>query len=109
MHKHYSLAHAEKVLKFARKFYKGKRDDVTIEVWANCREQGFHLVNYTKKKALSFAQQRNSDETVVVYGDPQDFDITTNAPTDEAWDKRRMHFRESQDEEAGRWIAAYVS
>lgn len=109
MQKHYSLVHAEKVLKFARAYFKGKRSDITVQLWANSREQGFHLVNYVSDKALSFAQQRNSDQTLIVFGAVKDFDTGTGSPSEEIWGKNCIYFDVDKDIEAGKWIAKYFA
>lgn len=106
-HLHYSLVHATKVLKLIRKKLKGAKCDITVECWANCREQGFYLrrnesSDSDTRLALVFAQQRNSDSIVVVYGTPMNFDITTNAPDEEVWEKNRKNI--ATDEEATKYI-----
>lgn len=107
---HYSLAHATKVLNLVRKKMRGTPFDVSVGCWSNCREQGFHLARYTpgiSDFALVFAQQRNSDCIVVVYGAHTDFDIGTNTPNEEVWKKNRKDLR--TDEEAADYIAELLT
>ena len=82
--KHYSLTHADKVLKLVRKQVKC---DGLIGVWANGREQGYHITSVDR--AVVFAQQRNSDQIIVIYGLAVKFDISTHMPNDELWDRGR--------------------
>lgn len=95
--KHYSLVHAEKVLKLLRKKVqaaKGHKDSyVALDNWSNGREQGFHVAYYehgvTGARGAVFAQARSSDAVVVLMGDEKHFDITTNMPSDALWKTRR--------------------
>ena len=109
LRKHYSLEHADKVLKLVVDMIENEAPERwggTIDCWANCREQGYHLTgdtgNFNDNPHLVFAQVRNSDGIVVVYGTSKDFCGQTNAPTDEVWEKRREHF--SSDAKAARFI-----
>lgn len=105
---HYSLVHAQKVLKLVRALWNEdppSREDVfdaTVDTWSNGREQGFHVsVTFTAKKenasnirgrGVCFAQQRCSDLLVVIAGDAAEFDITTNMPSEELWASGRFEF-----------------
>ena len=94
MQKHYSLIHAEKVLKAIRKAMpKTISKEVSVDLWSNGREQGFHLENHKNQTELVFAQQRNSDEVLVVCGTSGEFNIITNHPSEEVWAKGRRCFR----------------
>jgi hypothetical protein len=111
--KHYSLQAADIVL--AMLYHMADEDvnvDVTVSAWSNGREQGYHLAAYdrdnrqAKPKALVFAQQRNSDQVLVVYGNQTDFDVTTNMPTEDIWHNSRKDFTAYQD--AAEFILTYL-
>ena len=107
MEKHYSLIHADIILDALFKSPL-KDKDITVECWANCREQGYHLIDYKNEKALNFAQQRNSDSIVIVAGSSRhDFDTSTNSPSDSAWEKGRVELY--PDEKATDYIVCYFS
>lgn len=109
---HYSLEHANKVLTLLRWEVKGVRSAnselVSIEAWANCREQGYCLKVYRQHYdggiAICFAQQRSSDSTVVIVGPMKDFNNQTNQPSESAWEDARF-FGYDDDEKAARFIA----
>jgi hypothetical protein len=105
MIKHYSLEHAEKVLKLVGKKLKTIKGnpkeitEITVECWSNGREQGFHLVGpslFEKSvQCVNFAQQRKSDQIVVYYGNVLDFDISTHQPeTDMVWKTQYEYFND---------------
>jgi len=98
--KHYSLIHAAKVLKLIQKSRKLKKIPIRLDNWSNGREQGYSLwvdtFSLGARRRVNFAQARNSDETIVIAGKPLDFDITTNMPTDEVWERRR-YFKDDRD------------
>jgi hypothetical protein len=99
INKHYSIIHSEKVLTLVKRMVrkiKTKHDvvnrqlesGITIEHFSNCREQGYSLIIYknaTSTLRINFAQQRNSDQIVVVFGPSEGFNISTNAPNEEIY------------------------
>ncbi len=89
LHRHYSLEHSDKVLKQIAKALAKSKLQIVVDQWANGREQGYHLSvsGPDAQRDCCFAQQRNSDTVVVVFGKPRQFDITTNMPDDEAWSR----------------------
>jgi len=110
MEKHYSLVAAEKVLELVKDYLPTAIDkDCTLKVWANGREQGFYICRTAYESgvvavSVVFAQQRNSDEIVVVAGPPQEFDITTNAPSEKVWESGRKCY--ATHDKAARAIVA---
>lgn len=114
--KHYSLLHAEKVLKLIRPLAKGLKFDLDLSVWSNGREQGFYLTRREGTPdgwpALVWAQYRTSDSIVVIFGDHQEFDITTHMPSEKLWggeSKGHMKFFHSdKDHEAAKFIVDYL-
>lgn len=116
MRKHYSLAHADRVLSLLRKELKGVKsandDHVSIEAWANCREQGYCIKVYSKEWdnniAICFAQYRSSDSTVVVSGPAREFNNQTNQPSERVWEKNNRHFKVDEDKKAAEYIAGEI-
>jgi hypothetical protein len=113
MKKHYSLIHADKILALVKKEVRGIKsvdDKVVIEVWANCREQGYCIKanshDYKTDIAICFAQQRSSDAIVVIAGPLRAFDNQTNQPSEKIWTEDRRHF--SVDIEAAKFIARKI-
>jgi len=107
---HYSLAHAIQVLRLVRRKVRGTPFEITVDCWANGREQGFHLHRYSRKSAapevtLVIAQQRNSDSVLVIHGEPRDFDIQTNHPKQKLWNTSGNLRMFNGDEEAASYIA----
>lgn len=114
--KHYSIIHAEKVLKLIRPLAKGLKFNMTLRNWSNGREQGFFLSRQEgapeEWPALVWGQYRTSDSTVVVFGRVPDFDITTHQPSGALWggeEKGHMKFFPSdKDAEAAKFIMDYL-
>jgi hypothetical protein len=109
---HYSLEHANKVLALLRKEVKGVKSAnselVSIEAWANCREQGYCIKVYAKSYdgvAICFAQQRSSDSTVVIVGPMKDFNNHTNQPSESAYGDARFF---GDDGKAAKYIAGEI-
>lgn len=104
--KHYSMEASDRVLKALKKLDVPSCDEVVISAFSNGREQGYHLYlrleGGVDTNALSFAQYRTSDDVVVYYGNGNDFDITTNHPTD--WDKKKF-FRYNELDKCVAFIA----
>ena len=86
LEKHYSLVEAERVLKSLQKLFDtdlrlAVLEDAkfTIEAYQNGREQGY-TINYFIRpmffKVFFIAQQRNSDDIVVYYGNPSNQSVS---------------------------------
>jgi hypothetical protein len=108
---HYSLKHSNEILRLLRKELGRNGNGVTIEAWANCREQGYCLkvwpmgLDADRATGICFAQERSGDSIVVVSGPIRSFNNQTNQPSDELCRNRRGF---SDDGEAARYIAAQV-
>jgi hypothetical protein len=60
-----------------------------LEVYSNCREQGY-CIKHKNGLSISFSENRNSDDIVVYVGTK--FDMQGNVPTEESYRKAR-YFR----------------
>jgi hypothetical protein len=107
---HYSLKHANEILRLLRKELGRNGNGVTIEAWANCREQGYCLkvwpvgLDADRAIGICFAQERGGDSLVVISGPIRAFN-NQNQPSEELWGDRRGF---SDNGEAVRYIAARV-
>jgi hypothetical protein len=100
-----SLAVATKVLNLVRLPKLVKTSDVRVEVFDNCREQGYAIIfsgfriRKDDKKGVNhdayiyFSRNRNSDD-IVVYHDDERGGIA-NMPSEVGW-KNRILFRHNQ-------------
>jgi hypothetical protein len=99
---------ARKVIACLEKMITPKQaQDSYLDAWSNCREQGFCLNSYFKlpesRKAL-IAENRNSDDILVILGPSIEFNVQTNQPTDELYFATRRCFRYDAFEQAARYI-----
>ncbi len=103
-----SLQYAEAVLtQLAIMHGDDKENSIEIQSWANCREQGYHIINYRNDKAVNVARQRNSDSIIVGWGGGfRDFDMRTNQWSEEVYKERTKCF--SSIEDAARFIHDYL-
>jgi len=102
--KHYSLRHADKILNKLFEILGRCEDgtpDIVVECWANCREQGYILKQWDRP-CVCFAQARNGDETIILWGPSNLFDITTNMPHNDLW--KNTNYLESDDDKAVAFI-----
>jgi len=84
----------------------------TVESWSNGSEQGLCIKKYDfsgagdKGKHIVVAQQRSSEQILIVAGPSRDFDFQTNQPSDDIWykDGARTHFDYNDVEKAARHI-----
>ena len=99
MRYHHSLIHVNKILKALFKhFGRGGSDKIQVSVWSNGREQGYYIRR--EHLALLFAENRNSDSTMIITGHREDFDFQTHQPTEETYQKNKKYFESDQDEKA---------
>ena len=109
---YYSLEHANKILALVRRELRGVRSarEVSIEAWANCREQGYCIKasppDWDRRVAICFAQTRNSDSLVVIAGSARDFNNQTNQPSEKIWEANRKFF--DGDKKAAEYIAKEI-
>jgi hypothetical protein len=100
---------ARKVLAEVRKLAKSSKDDsqVQIEMYVNCREQGYALASCDDRK-VAFSECRNSDQIVVYYGKRKDFTFNTNIPSDEVYENWQKRFNYNEAAKAARFIVKYL-
>lgn len=100
---------ARKVLAEVRKLAKSSKDDsqVQIEMYVNCREQGFALASCDERK-VAFSECRNSDDIVVYYGKRSDFTFNTNIPTDVIYENYQKRFHAHEFSKAARFIMKWL-
>lgn len=86
-------------------------DVVLLEyIYTNCRENGYHLRNDFldgKDRAVSFSQNRNSDDIVVYCGHINDFAFNTNIPNEECY-KNAKYFKYNEHLEAAQYIVIFL-
>lgn len=63
---------------------------VTVGSWANSREQGFYLSESHNKRGVVFAENRNSDDILVIKGPCDEFDGQTNQPSEKIYKDRQF-------------------
>ena len=99
---------ARKVLAEVRRWAKLSKDDsiIGIEVYANCREQGFALASCDDLK-VAFSEYRNTDNIVVYFGKRKDFAYNTNIPSDEVYENAKF-FGYDKFEAAAKFIVKYL-
>ena len=88
--RHPSLIVADRVLKKLRRLLSSKHPGITLDVklYANCREQGYYITNLSLSDlvptvAVSFSENRNSDDIRVWYGPWRSFD-NSGIPSEES-------------------------
>jgi hypothetical protein len=106
---------ARKVLGFVKKGLKTLKpadDPVTLEVYTNCREQGFALHRYTGDRTadrkVAFSEHRRSDMIAVYFGGREDFEFNTNIPSDEVYKNARF-FQYDQHEKAAKFVLDWLA
>jgi hypothetical protein len=107
--KHYSIQHSDKVLNLVKTILKRikHKEEITLQSWANGREQGYQLRFFNLLEGsfeifcVNFAQQRNSDLMLVIPGMHTEFDPQSNHPDDVAWNRRKEF---SNDYDAAKFI-----
>jgi hypothetical protein len=94
---------ADAVLKIVTKMFdKTEGEDIVdVHPYMNCREAGHHIRYVTgHHRAVSFSENRNSDNIVVYYGVAKDFAANTNIACDEVWQRSRYFGCGSYDQAA---------
>jgi hypothetical protein len=121
MDKCVSLKRAEKVYKELEKILLAKKiinpkvkdDGLLLKSWANGREQGYFLliapagILPDEWSGVCFAENRNSDQMVVITGLLYEFDGQTNHPSEGIWVVNREYFK--TEKLAAHYIAGYIS
>ena len=114
INRHPSLARAEDVLNRITKLATRCRKEeieILVKSWSNCREQGYALYAYLRDapsgesdRVALIAMCRNSDSTLVVMGNREDFDIQTNQPNDKVWSNQCHYFPVGWEQEAAKSV-----
>ena len=99
---HRSMKVADAVVAAIVVLHDHDNDDLTLETFQNCRENGYHIIGKAGK--ASFAENRNSDDVVVYYGPNDGFDLN-NFPKD--WSRKKF-FRHGQFTEAASFILQII-
>ncbi len=101
--------------KMVRKWHRAKRNEgyITTQVYANCREQGFHLRAHLtgcgwNARAVSFSECRNSDQITVYRGYQDDFEFNTNIPVESTYYASRYFFPCGDYATAARYIYEWL-
>lgn len=110
LRKHYSLAHADRVLKLLNRIARQIGGAGEVRCWANGREQGYFVIaerpgdgDLKPSACAVFAQTRNGDSVVVVTGAMHDFDLQSGSPSNQIWGENRAFF--DDDEKAAAALA----
>ena len=75
------------------------REAVTVEAYANCREQGLSVWVISNDPfaklggmRIAVSENRNSDDIMLCWGPSQDFQTAGNIPDDDSYENRRSYF-----------------
>lgn len=82
-----------------------------INIYENCRERGYHINYYVEgsaARAVSFSENRNSDDIVVYVGSMIDFAPNTNIPNEEVYHNGRKYFKYQDFIGAANFIFNYL-
>jgi hypothetical protein len=93
-----------------------KEKDVNIDMYSNCREQGFFLkcfmkiepLGYGKQRAVSFSENRSSDNIIVQYGVVDDFNRYGVVINDEKYNSQKKYFKPDEAEKAAQFIEHWL-
>jgi hypothetical protein len=109
---HYSILSSrsllEEILEETNAIWQGN-GHITVRHWSNGREQGYSLHYHYSKfyQILNFAQQRNSDNFVIIEGNQFDFDVSTNMPSDTLWKTCKILDRKTAKKRIQEWILLF--
>lgn len=86
---HYSLTRSRKILNKLIKDWP-RTTGGYIEAWSNGREQGYAIKLMERRdlddwQTCVFAQQRSSDQVIMIAGSALEFDVSTNMPSEKIW------------------------
>ncbi len=86
-----------------------------VSIYENCRERGYHVSNsYLAEwdrggmRAVSFSENRNSDDIVVYFGTTDTFDDNTHIPDEETYKCHRHFFSYRDFDGAAKSILSYL-
>ncbi len=93
-----------------------KRNDVSIDAYSNCREQGLYLISFLdinvkwdERRACSFSENRNSDCIIVQYGIRKDFNDYGVFKEDDKYQSNKKHFKPDEHEQAGLFVQEWLN
>ena len=83
--------------------------EFSLEVYANGREQGFALSDWSNpiSRKVAWSEWRCSDDIVVYFGFEKDFERNTNIPSDLVYKKAKF-FEPGEYREAAKFIVSYL-
>ena len=82
---------ADQVLRAFTKLDKSTYERYILEFYQNWRETGYFLIETERRnKAVAFARYRNTDDIVVYYGEPNDFNMIGNIPSELVYKVKRF-------------------
>jgi len=101
---------ARKVLKAIQTMIRNRKkgnNNLYLEHYQNCREQGFIIVNFKKGNTpwVGFSENRNSDD-IVVYPSVKSY-IPTQGMTDDAW-KNAKYFQYDEVNKAAKFCIKHL-
>lgn len=92
-----------------------KEDEVHIDTYSNCREQGFFIsffdytIPFGQHRCVSFSENRNSDDIIVQYGVRDDFTPYGVFLTDEKYRNCKKYFRYDEPDKAAKFITKWLT
>ena len=91
------------------KHVKLKRDDVFVQAYSNCREQGLFLTNLFSQgsRGCSFAENRSSDDIIVQFGERDDFD-DYGVLSEDKYGTNKKYFQCGEHEQAGAFVTTWL-
>jgi len=79
-----------------------------LEMYSNGREQGYHIKNFDNHQAVSFSENRCSDQIVVYRGSLVLFNMQGNVPNKEIYEHAK-YFKYNEYTKAAQYIHSYLS
>lgn len=113
-----SMAVALRVIKHVKV---GKKDSIIINPYVNGREKGLFMYRFDlhemsknsyvrdSERAVSFAENRNSDDIIVQFGILSDFTDLGVFKSEEKYKTNKAYFRYDDYESAGRFISGWLN
>ena len=99
------IAYAENILKLILNDFRATKIEAGVEMFENCREQGYRICVYGDKKTdvqtIAFSENRNSDD-IVIYHSPKHEEYAFGY-SDEFWSNKK-YFRYNDFEGAVNYI-----
>lgn len=111
MRMNHSLKVANAILAMVEVLRPDQAQNLYLEPYMNCREQGWALTvltdNFEQDKKAVFAECRSSDQIVVYHGYRNDF-RQGNVPVDRVYNTQACYFDEGKIKEAAEAVVAYL-